>query len=109
MAESTNLKGDLRPVLLQTVLQQPLHFEVVIAFALAMQRLHHFKDNRMSQAILYHVNHVTVALRQRLLFEKDAISDEVILTIASLACIAVRTISFTFCSSLTFPAYHRRI
>jgi hypothetical protein len=71
-----------------------------MAFSLALQRVHLAREKRMSKAILYHLNRATAALRQRLLSGMDVISDEVILTIASMIVVAVRTRFLRRCNPL---------
>jgi hypothetical protein len=99
---------DFRAIYLQTLLQEPLRFEAIIAFALAIQSPQFPRDSRMSKALLYHSNRATATLHQRLLSGTDTISDEVVHTISILYGVAVGIPILRGWNLLSYQALHRQ-
>jgi hypothetical protein len=91
--------SDGRPILYSTyfatLLNDPMLFEVMIAFCMLMQSLHRGELPKLSPEALYHASNSVAILRDRLLSNgEEATSDMVLCAIVVLGAIAVITYDF---------------
>jgi hypothetical protein len=91
--------SDGRPILYSTyfaaLLNDPMLFEVMMAFCMLIQSLHRGELPRLCPEALYHASNSVAILRERLLSTEDeSTSDMVLCTIVVLGAIAVTTYDF---------------
>lgn len=91
--------SDGRPVLygtyFATLLNDPMLFEVMMAFCMLMQSLHRGELPKLSPEALYHASNSVAILRDRLLSNgEESTSDMVLCSIVVLGAIAVITYDF---------------
>jgi hypothetical protein len=91
--------SDGRPVLYRpyfsTLLNDPMMFEVMMAFCMLMQSLHRGELPKLSPEALYHASNAVAILRDRLLLNgEESTSDMVLRSIVVLGAIAVMTYDF---------------